>query len=190
MKTDIEIANGAKLRPIAEVAAKLGLDDGDIIPYGAFKAKVGADAVKRARAAGRGRLILITAMNPTAMGEGKTTVSIGIADAIARLGNRAALALREPSLGPCFGLKGGATGGGFSQIAPMADINLHFNGDIHALTAANNLLCAMVDNHLHWGNRLGIESVSVPRALDLNDRSLRRIKIGFGKTNAPERDDG
>ncbi|MDR3208295.1 MAG: formate--tetrahydrofolate ligase [Rickettsiales bacterium] len=191
MKTDIEIANGIKLKPIGEIAAGLGLGAGDIIPYGAFKAKIGADAVARARNGGRrGKLILVTAMNPTAMGEGKTTVSIGLADGIARLGGRVALALREPSLGPCFGLKGGATGGGFSQIAPMADINLHFNGDIHALTAANNLLCALVDNHMHWGNRLGLRNIFVPRALDLNDRALRRIRIGFGKTNAPERDDG
>ncbi|MCL2017478.1 MAG: formate--tetrahydrofolate ligase [Alphaproteobacteria bacterium] len=188
--TDIEIANSVKLKPITEIADKLGIKAHDIIPFGNFKAKISASKITVARNANRGKLILVTAINPTPMGEGKTTVSIGLADGMARLGVRVALALREPSLGPCFGLKGGAAGGGWSQIAPMADINLHFNGDIHALTAANNLLCAMIDNHLHWGNKLDIQKVYTTRCLDLNDRVLRNITIGHGKINGPVRDDG
>jgi formate--tetrahydrofolate ligase len=183
--TDIEIANSTQLKPIAEIANKIGFSDDDIIPYGKFKSKISRDAINRAHSKPRGKLILVTAVSPTPMGEGKTTVSIGIADGMAKIGRKVALALREPSLGPCFGLKGGATGGGHVQIAPMADINLHFNGDFHAITAANDLLCAMIDNHLHFGNKLNIAKVLIPRALDLNDRVLRKIKIGLGKTDAP-----
>lgn len=188
--TDIQIANSTNLKPIQDIAAALGLSSADLIPFGNIKAKIIAARAKAARAAKRGKLILVTATNPTPMGEGKTTVSIGLADGIARLNKKVCLALREPSLGPCFGLKGGATGGGYSQVAPMADINLHFNGDLHALTAANNLLCAMIDNHLHWGNKLNIAKVYTTRALDLNDRALRIITAGRGKVNGPERTDG
>ncbi|MCL2749121.1 MAG: formate--tetrahydrofolate ligase [Alphaproteobacteria bacterium] len=188
--TDIEIANSTILKPITEIATKLGIAADDIISYGNYKAKIAADTVRKARNAKRGKLILTTAINPTPMGEGKTTVAIGLADGMAQLGAKVALALREPSLGPCFGLKGGAAGGGHSQVAPMADINLHFNGDLHALTSANNLLCAMIDNHLHWGNKLDLQKVYMTRCLDLNDRALRSIHIGKGKVNGPERDDG
>ena len=189
MKTDIEIADSVKLKDIAEIAAKIGLSESDIIRYGNSKAKISADAIKR-MGPRRGKLVLVTAMTPTPMGEGKTTVGIGLADGFAKIGKNVCLALREPSLGPCFGIKGGAAGGGYSQVAPMADINLHFNGDLHALTAANNLLCSMLDNHLHFGNELDIQKVFIKRSLDLNDRVLRSTRIGFGKVNGPERDDG
>lgn len=180
MKTDIEIANAAKLLPITEIAAKLGIKEDDLETYGKYKAKVCARGNKQ------GKTVLVTAINPTPAGEGKTTVSIGLADGMAKLGKNVCLALREPSLGPVFGIKGGATGGGFAQVAPMEDINLHFNGDFHAITSANNLLSAMIDNHIFQGNALKIKNVTWHRCLDLNDRSLRNVKCGIGYN---ERDD-
>ena len=174
MKTDIEIAREVKLRPIAEIAASLGIPEQSVEPYGRYKAKISAKGERH------GKVILVTAINPTPAGEGKTTVSIGLADGLSRIGARVCLALREPSLGPVFGIKGGATGGGRAQIAPMEDINLHFNGDFHAITSANNLLSAMIDNHIFQGNALGIENVTWRRCLDLNDRSLRTVRCGIG----------
>ncbi|MBQ7713147.1 MAG: formate--tetrahydrofolate ligase [Clostridia bacterium] len=170
MKTDIEIAREATLRPIGEIAAKLGLTEDDVEQYGKYKAKV-----TRKHGAPKGKLILVTAINPTPLGEGKTTVSIGLADAFTLLGKKCCLALREPSLGPVFGIKGGATGGGYSQVLPMEDINLHFTGDLHAITAANNLLAALVDNHVKFGNEKRIKVISFRRAMDMNERSLRKI---------------
>ena len=183
MPSDIEIAHQTKLRPITEVAADLGLGQDDLELYGPYKAKVTQAAIGRVSAAGhQGKLILVTAMTPTPAGEGKTTLAIGLSQALCRLGKRSVVALREPSLGPVFGLKGGATGGGYAQVLPMEDINLHFTGDLHAVTTAHNLLLAMLDNHLHQGNALGIDarSISMNRALDLNDRALRKVVIGIG----------
>ncbi|MDR2202688.1 MAG: formate--tetrahydrofolate ligase [Clostridiales bacterium] len=174
MKTDIEIANGTKLKPIEAVAASLGIAPGELYRYGEYMAKVAP------KSGGGGKVILVTAINPTPAGEGKTTVSIGLADALSLAGHKTALALREPSLGPVFGIKGGAAGGGYSQIAPMEDINLHFTGDMHAVTAANNLLSAMTDNHIYWGNKLKIRRVEWRRCLDVNDRALRNIVAGLG----------
>ena len=175
MLTDIEIAKQCKMQEIGRIAAKLGLKEEQIERYGRYKAKITAGTAKRG-----GKLILVTAINPTASGEGKTTVSIGLADGMARLGKKVCLALREPSLGPVFGIKGGAAGGGYAQVVPMEDINLHFTGDLHAITAANNLLCAILDNHLFRGNELDIdpEKIYFRRCLDMNDRSLRNITIG------------
>ena len=175
MLTDIEIAKQCKMKDIGEIAAKLGLSEEGIERYGKYKAKICAK-----HAGKQGKLILVTAINPTASGEGKTTVSIGLADGMARLGKKVCLALREPSLGPVFGIKGGAAGGGYAQVVPMEDINLHFTGDLHAITAANNLLCAMLDNHIFRGNELGIdpEKIYFRRCLDMNDRALRNITIG------------
>ncbi|GHV02687.1 formate--tetrahydrofolate ligase [Clostridia bacterium] len=191
MKTDMEIAREAKLKDIEEIAASIGIEKDAVYRYGQYKAKIvqnpgGARDKGNPAENGekRGKLILVTAVNPTAGGEGKTTVSIGLADALRRGGVKAALALREPSLGPVFGMKGGATGGGYAQVVPMEDINLHFNGDFHAVTAANNLLCAMIDNHIHWGNVLDID-VARPafrRCVDVNDRALRNCVIGLGGT--------
>ena len=172
MKSDIEIAREATLKPIGEIAAKLGLTDDEIEQYGKDKAKV-----LRKPGEQKGKLILVTAINPTPLGEGKTTVSIGLADALTLLGKKCCLALREPSLGPVFGIKGGATGGGYSQVLPMEDINLHFTGDLHAITAANNLLAALIDNHIKFGNELGIKTISFRRAMDMNERSLRKIVL-------------
>ncbi|HEY8444283.1 MAG TPA: formate--tetrahydrofolate ligase [Clostridia bacterium] len=172
MKTDIEIASEAKLRPIQEVANELGLDADDYDLFGKYKAKV-----NRVKSDKKGKLILVTAINPTPAGEGKTTISIGLADALRKLGKKTMLALREPSLGPVFGIKGGAAGGGYAQLAPMSDINLHFTGDFHAITAANNLLSAMIDNHIYFGNKLNIKTVTWNRCLDVNDRALRNIQI-------------
>ena len=152
MASDTEIARAAKKRPISEVAARLGIPAEDIIPYGHDKAKVSARYIKDLRPQNLGKLILVTAINPTAAGEGKTTTSVGLADALSRIGEKTMLCLREPSLGPCFGMKGGATGGGLSQVVPMDEINLHFTGDFHAITSAHNLLAAMVDNHIHWNH--------------------------------------
>lgn len=179
MKTDIEISRAAQLQPIAAIAAKLGLPDEAIEPYGRFKAKINAVA---APPTGPGKLILVTAINPTPAGEGKTTTSVGLADALGRIGKRTVLALREPSLGPCFGTKGGATGGGYAQVVPMEDINLHFTGDFHAITAAHNLLAAMIDNHIYWGNALDIDvrRITWRRVLDMNDRALRTITQSLG----------
>ncbi len=174
MKTDIEIANETTLLPITEVAASLGIGAESLECYGKYKAKVTARGNKR------GKLILVTAINPTSAGEGKTTVSIGLADGLKKTGRSVCLALREPSLGPVFGIKGGAAGGGYAQIAPMEDINLHFTGDLHAITAANNLLSAMIDNHIYWGNELKIKEVTWHRCQDVNDRALRFVRTGVG----------
>jgi formate--tetrahydrofolate ligase len=181
MLSDIEISRAAALRPIHEIAAKLEIPDAAIEPYGRHKAKLNLSAIP-ARAAPSGKLILVTAINPTPAGEGKTTTSVGLADALNRIGKRAVLALREPSLGPCFGTKGGATGGGYAQVVPMEDINLHFTGDFHAITSAHNLLSAMIDNHIHWGNALDIDVRRIVwrRVLDMNDRALRDIAQGLG----------
>ena len=190
MKTDIEIAQEAKLKPITEIAAGLGIKAGDLELYGRYKAKVNADKIKGGK---RGRLILVTAINPTKAGEGKTTMSIGLADAMRMNGNKVCLALREPSLGPVFGVKGGATGGGYAQVAPMDDINLHFTGDFHAITAANNLLSALIDNHIHSGNALDIDVTRVvfKRCMDVNDRALRNVVVSLGgSTCGVPREDG
>ncbi len=172
MLSDIEIAESCKLRDIREIAAKLGLCEDDLELYGKYKAKINVKEIKP-----RSKLVLVTAINPTASGEGKTTVSIGLADGMARLGKKVCLALREPSLGPVFGIKGGAAGGGYAQVVPMADINLHFTGDLHAITAANNLLCAMIDNHILRGNELKIKEVYFKRCMDMNDRALRKFTL-------------
>ncbi len=179
MQTDIDISNAATLLPIAEIARKLGIADAAVEPYGHYKAKL---ALAPASDVQTGKLILVTAINPTPAGEGKTTTSVGLADALNRIGRKAVLALREPSLGPCFGTKGGATGGGYAQVAPMEDINLHFTGDFHAITAAHNLLAAMIDNHIYWGNALGIDVRRIVwrRVMDMNDRALRDIVQSIG----------
>lgn len=192
MLSDIEISKNAKILPIKEVAAKINITEDDLELYGKYKAKLSDELIKKVQSNKDGKLVLVTAINPTPAGEGKTTVSIGLGQALCRLGKKALLALREPSLGPVMGLKGGATGGGYSQVVPMDDINLHFTGDIHALTAANNLLSAMIDNHIYQGNELGIDpnNITWKRALDVNDRTLRNITIGHGAKNGPERNDG
>lgn len=172
MLSDIEIAESCKMKDIREIAERLGLDENNLELYGKYKAKISLDKVNP-----KSKLILVTAINPTAGGEGKTTVSIGLADGMARLGKKVCLALREPSLGPVFGIKGGAAGGGYAQVVPMADINLHFTGDLHAVTAANNLLCAMIDNHILRGNALKIKEVYFRRCMDMNDRALRDITL-------------
>ncbi len=183
--SDIEISRSVKLRPITEVAAKLGLPSDSLETYGKYKAKISLNAVADVPTNKDAKLILVTAINPTPAGEGKTTVSVGLCDALNLLNKKACLCLREPSLGPCFGVKGGAAGGGFAQIAPMEDINLHFTGDFHAITAAHNLLAAMVDNSLHQGNPLNLDSrrITWGRTLDVNERALRQIVLGLGGTN-------
>lgn len=189
--TDIEIAQQAQMRPITEIARTAGIDEENLCPYGRYMAKV--NPAPYAAQPDRARLILVTAINPTPAGEGKTTVSVGLADGMTVLGKKAMLALREPSLGPVFGMKGGAAGGGYAQVLPMEQINLHFTGDLHAITAANNLLAAMVDNHIQQGNALGIDPrrVSWRRCLDVNDRQLRQIVSGLGgKPNGMPREDG
>lgn len=187
---DIEIARNAKLKDIREIAKGLGLNEDEIETYGKYKAKITEDAFKRYKDKKDGKLILVTAINPTPLGEGKTTMSIGLADGLRKIGKNAVLALREPSLGPVFGIKGGAAGGGYVQIAPMEDINLHFTGDIHAMTAANNLLAAMIDNHIFFGNELGFKKVLWKRCMDLNDRQLRKIVCGLsGEKGMVERED-
>ncbi|WP_158743463.1 formate--tetrahydrofolate ligase [Acidisphaera sp. L21] len=193
MRSDIEIADSATLRPIADIAAELKIPGDALEPYGRYKAKVGYDFIRGVEDRPDGALVLVTGISPTPAGEGKTTTTIGLGDALRRIGRRAAICLREPSLGPCFGVKGGATGGGMAQVAPMAEINLHFTGDFHAITSANNLLSAMIDNHLYWGNELGIDArrVSWRRALDMNDRALRDMVVGLGgATNGAPRQDG
>lgn len=187
MLSDIEIARNSHPLPVTEIAARLGYAADEIEPYGKFKAKVPLPSGKDSEA----KLILVTAMNPTPLGEGKTTVSIGLADGMRRLGENVCLALREPSLGPVFGIKGGACGGGYAQVIPMEDINLHFTGDFHAVTSANNLLSALIDNHIKFGNTLGIKEVIWRRCLDLNDRALRVVRVGLGgSVNGVPREDG
>ena len=182
MATDLEIARATVLGPIAAIAARAGIPEAALEPYGAHKAKISLDFVAEQRAKPPGKLVLVTGISPTAAGEGKTTTTIGLGDALNARGTRAMICLREPSLGPCFGVKGGATGGGRAQVAPMESINLHFTGDFHAVTSANNLLAAMLDNHLHWGNALGLDPrrVSWRRAVDMNDRALRQMVVGLG----------
>ena len=183
MKTDIQIAQEAEMIHIKDVAAQLDIKEDDLEMYGKYKAKLSDDLMKRIEKNPDGKLILVTAINPTPAGEGKTTVSVGLGQAFGRLGKKAVIALREPSLGPCFGIKGGAAGGGYSQVVPMEDLNLHFTGDFHAITSANNLLAALLDNHIQQGNDLGIDPRQVvwKRCLDMNDRSLRNIVIGLGR---------
>ncbi len=182
MKTDIQIAQEARMEPIIGIAKKLSLAEEELELYGRYKAKISDAALARAGQHPRGKLILVTAINPTPAGEGKTTVSVGLGQAFGRLGKRAVTVLREPSLGPCFGIKGGAAGGGYAQVVPMEDLNLHFTGDFHAVTSANNLLAALIDNHMQQGNSLGIDPGSVvwKRCLDMNDRTLRHLVIGLG----------
>lgn len=193
MATDLEIARAATLRPIQEIAERAGIPPEALEPYGKYKAKIAQDFVTEASARKPGALVLVTGINPTAAGEGKTTTTIGLGDALNALGTRTMICLREPSLGPCFGVKGGATGGGYAQVLPMEDINLHFTGDFHAITSANNLLAAMVDNHLYWGNELGLDArrVTWRRAMDMNDRNLRDCIVGLGgATQGVPREDG
>ena len=182
MKSDVEIAQAARMKPIEEIAVKLGLTLDDLELYGKYKAKVTLDAWQRVKDKPNGKLILCTAINPTPAGEGKTTTSVGLADALSRRGRKAAAALREPSMGPCFGMKGGAAGGGYAQVVPMEDINLHFTGDFHAITTAHNLLAAIIDNHIQQGNALDLDvrRITWKRVLDLNDRALRHVVIGMG----------
>lgn len=188
---DIEIARNAKLKNINEIAQKLGITEDYLEQYGKYKAKISLDYYDKIKNNKDGKLILVTAINPTPLGEGKTTTSIGLADAFYKINKKAVLALREPSLGPVFGIKGGATGGGYSQVAPMEDINLHFTGDIHAITTANNLLSAIIDNHIWQGNELEIEKVTWKRCLDLNDRALRKVEVSLsGEKNMKPREDG
>ncbi|MCL2071883.1 MAG: formate--tetrahydrofolate ligase [Oscillospiraceae bacterium] len=192
MLTDIQIASTAELKPITQIAESIGITADELEQYGRYKAKVITDA-KVLKTNAKGRLVLVTAINPTPAGEGKTTVSIGLAQGLCKIGKNAVLALREPSLGPVFGIKGGAAGGGYSQVLPMEDINLHFTGDLHAITGANNLLCALLDNHIQHGNALGIDPrrVLIKRCLDMNDRALRNIIVGLGqKVDGVPRQDG
>ena len=182
VKSDIEIARAAKMKPIMEIGRGLGIPEQDLIPYGHTKAKVGLDYLASLAKKPNGKLILVTAINPTPAGEGKTTTTVGLGDGLNRIGKKAIVALREPSLGPCFGMKGGAAGGGYAQIVPMEDINLHFTGDFHAITSAHNLLSAMIDNHIYWGNEIGIDTrrVAWRRVMDMNDRALREIVCSLG----------
>ncbi len=192
MLSDIEIAQQAKMLKIGSVAENLGISEDDIEPYGHYKAKLSEELFTKTASDKDGKLILVTAINPTPAGEGKTTMSVGLAEAMAKIGKNAVLALREPSLGPVFGIKGGAAGGGYAQVVPMEDINLHFTGDMHAITAANNLLCALLDNHMQQGNALGIDQrrIMIDRCMDMNDRALRNIIAGLGgKVNGVPRQD-
>ena len=188
---DIEIARNTKLERIEKIAEGIGIDEEYVENYGKYKAKISLDILKKLENKKEGKLVLITAINPTPLGEGKTTIAIGIADGLRKIGKNSILALREPSLGPVFGIKGGATGGGHSQVVPMEDINLHFTGDIHAITSANNLLSAIIDNHIYHGNELNIEKVTWKRCVDLNDRQLRVVNTGLsGEKNIIPREDG
>ncbi len=181
-KSDIEIARSVQPKPISEIGERLSIDWGDLRPYGHDKAKIGLELTQRVSKEQRGRLILVTAISPTPAGEGKTTTSVGLCDGLNRIGKKALVCLREPSLGPCFGMKGGAAGGGWAQVIPMEDINLHFTGDFHAITSAHNLLSAMIDNHIYWGNQLDFDSrrVTWRRVVDMNDRALRQINVSLG----------
>lgn len=193
MLSDIEIAQGAKMKHIRDIASSIGIDEEQLEYYGKYKAKTSPELWDKVKNNENGRLVLVTAINPTPAGEGKTTTTIGLGDALTRMGKKCVLALREPSLGPVMGVKGGAAGGGYSQVVPMEDINLHFTGDMHAITAANNLLSAMIDNHIHQGNALGIDVTNVvwKRVLDMNDRALRETVVGLGgKINGIPREDG
>ena len=193
MKTDIQIAQEANMLPIKDVAAKLGIVEDDLELYGKYKAKLSSELMHKLKEKPDGKLVLVTAINPTPAGEGKTTISVGLGQALSRLGKKAAIALREPSLGPCFGIKGGAAGGGYAQVVPMEDLNLHFTGDFHAITSANNLLAALLDNHLQQGNALQIDPKQIvwKRCVDMNDRALRNIIIGMGnKMDGVVRQDG
>ena len=192
MLSDIEIAQNAKMLKIKDIAKELGIDEEELIPYGHYKAKISQECIDRLESEEDGKLILVTAINPTPAGEGKTTTSVGLAEGMSKIGKKAVLALREPSLGPVFGIKGGAAGGGYAQVVPMEDINLHFTGDMHAITSANNLLCALIDNHIQQGNVLGIDPrrIQIKRCLDMNDRALRNCIIGLGgKVNGVPRED-
>lgn len=192
-KSDLEIAQECVLEPIEKVAAKIGIPADSLELYGKYKAKLSFDYIKELENRSMGKLVLVTAINPTKAGEGKSTTTVGLGDALNQIGKKTMMALREPSLGPVFGLKGGAAGGGYAQVVPMEDINLHFTGDMHAITTANNLVCAMIDNHIHQGNELNIdpEKITFKRCLDMNDRTLRDITIGQGsKANGVERKDG
>lgn len=182
MKSDIQIAQEAKLVPIKEVAASIGIHEDDLEPYGKYKAKISDELIERTKNNPDGKLILVTAINPTPAGEGKTTTSVGLGQAFGKMGKKAVIALREPSLGPCFGIKGGAAGGGYAQVVPMEDLNLHFTGDFHAITSANNLLAALLDNHIQQGNELGIDPRQIiwKRCMDMNDRVLRNVVVGLG----------
>ena len=191
--SDIEIANSVQMKPITEIAAELGLTEDDISLYGKYKAKIDSNQLEQLKDKEDGKLILVTAISPTPAGEGKTTTSVGLVDALSAIGEKAVIALREPSLGPVFGIKGGAAGGGYAQVVPMEDINLHFTGDFHAIGIANNLLAALIDNHIHHSNELGIDSrrITWKRVVDMNDRQLRHIVDGLqGKTNGVPREDG
>ena len=189
--TDIEIAKNTELKKITEIAERLGIQEDEMETYGKYKAKISEQLYEKMNTKADGKLVLVTAMSPTPLGEGKTTISISIADGLRKIGESSILALREPSLGPVFGVKGGATGGGHAQVAPMEDINLHFTGDIHAITSANNLLSAMIDNHIYHGNELGIEKVVWKRCVDLNDRQLRKVNTGLsGESKIVPREDG
>jgi formate--tetrahydrofolate ligase len=193
MKTDVQIAQEAKMVPILEVAEKLGLEKKDLEQYGEYKVKVSLDVLARKKDEKDGKLILVTAINPTPAGEGKTTVNIGLSMGLNKIGKNAITTIREPSLGPSFGVKGGAAGGGYAQVVPMEDINLHFTGDFHAITTAHNLISALLDNHMQQGNKLGIDPRRVlwKRVLDMNDRALRNIVVGLGgKPNGVPRQDG
>lgn len=182
VKSDIEIAREAKMKPVMQIGKALGIPEDDLIPYGHTKAKVSLSYIDSLKSKPNGKLILVTAINPTPAGEGKTTTTVGLGDGLNRIGKKAMVALREPSLGPCFGMKGGAAGGGYAQIVPMEDINLHFTGDFHAITSAHNLLSAMIDNHIYWGNELGLDTrrVAWRRVMDMNDRALREIVCSLG----------
>lgn len=193
MKTDIQIAQSSTMKPIKEIGFKMGLTEEDLDYYGKYKAKISLDVLKREPKNKDAKLILVTAINPTPAGEGKSTVTVGLGQALTKIGKNAIIALREPSLGPVFGVKGGAAGGGYAQVVPMEDINLHFTGDMHAITATNNLLSAMIDNHIHQGNALNIDirRVIFKRVLDMNDRALRKVNVGLGgKPNGFPREDG
>ena len=193
MLTDVEIAQSASMLPIKEIAQKVGLDEDDLELYGKYKAKISLEAINKLKNQEDGKLILVTAINPTPAGEGKTTTMIGLSQALNKLGKKSVVAMREPSLGPCFGVKGGAAGGGYAQVVPMEDINLHFTGDIHAITTANNLIAAMLDNSIQQGNPLDIDTRQIvwKRVVDLNDRALRHIVVGLGgKVNGVPREDG